>query len=125
MYLLSRSFWGRGGGLISAFLAMSAPYIALNIFVRGAIAEYYAVAFIPWIFYALLRLFETGSPRFMLLTSISVAGLILSHNLTTMMVIPYVAVLVLVFVSISLRHSKNNHIFLVIYSLLIGLLLSA
>ena len=56
MYLFAKEFWGKNGAVVSATLYLFAPYHALNIYVRGAIAELWAYAFIPLVFFAIYKL---------------------------------------------------------------------
>ena len=50
MYILASSFWGRLGGMLSAVLYLYSPYHALDIYVRGAVDEFWAMAFLPFVF---------------------------------------------------------------------------
>jgi uncharacterized membrane protein len=90
MFLLAREFWGKNGGLVSAALYLYAPYHALDIYVRGDIAEFWAYTFIPLIFYGIWKAYVTRKWRFVVVGSIGYACVILSHNLTAMMVTPFV-----------------------------------
>jgi uncharacterized membrane protein len=47
MYLLAREFWGEMGGIISGLFYVYAPYHAVDVYVRGAVAEFWAMAFLP------------------------------------------------------------------------------
>lgn len=85
MYLLGRSFWGNLGGIISAILYMYAPYNALNIYVRGDLAEVWGYAFVPLFFYGLINIYKTLQPKYVLIGSVGISGIILSHNLTAYM----------------------------------------
>lgn len=81
MYLLAGTFFGPVGGLIGSVMYTLAPYQAIDGFVRGALAEYWALSFIPLIFYAL-------KTKKINLYIFSLALLFLSHNLTTLYVLP-------------------------------------
>ena len=59
MYYLARQFWGEAGGIISALYYTYSPYHALNLYVRGAVAELFAFAFIPLAFYGLWKVYKT------------------------------------------------------------------
>ncbi|MBI2614069.1 MAG: hypothetical protein HYW62_04845, partial [Candidatus Levybacteria bacterium] len=58
MYLLAREFFGRLGGIISGLFYVYAPYHALDIYVRGDVAEFWAYAFIPLAFLGIYKVFE-------------------------------------------------------------------
>lgn len=125
MYLLAKEFWGRNGGLISGVLVMSAPYVAVNIFVRGAISEYYAYSFIPLVFFFLVRIYSTQKLVYVLLGSLSFAAIVLSHNLTAMMLSVFLILLCIVFTYLSVRNKTYRGLLLVFGTLGIGSLLSA
>lgn len=113
MYFLAREFWGRTGGILSAVLYVYAPYHALNIYVRGAVGEFWAYAFIPLLFLGLYKLYQLISVSttkkkekahhtkgsiwlWIAITACSYAAVILSHNLTAFMVTPFIALLGLI-----------------------------
>jgi uncharacterized membrane protein len=50
MYFLTKEFFGNLGGITSALFYLYAPYHAVQIYVRGAVAELWAYAFLPLIF---------------------------------------------------------------------------
>ena len=82
MYWLTKKYFGMVAALVSGVFYVYAPYHAVQIYVRGAVAEYWAYAFIPLVIYAFLS-------RRKFLSAISLALLILSHNLTAFMFIPF------------------------------------
>lgn len=79
MYYLGEKLWGEWAGLISGIFYIWAPYRAVNIFVRGALNEFWAMMFFPLIIYAITQVIEHGKKYLPLLT-VSYAGLLLSHN---------------------------------------------
>lgn len=58
MYFFANEFWGKTGGVISALLYIYAPYHALDIYVRGDVAEFWAYAFIPLAFFAVYKIYQ-------------------------------------------------------------------
>lgn len=107
------------GGLVVATLIGLAPYRALNLYVRGAISESWGILFIPWLWYGLAGLLESVSLSVKktystLVTRIftngftnvlttnwfivvcAALGILLSHNLTTLMSFPITALFVLI-----------------------------
>ncbi|HEX9116594.1 MAG TPA: 6-pyruvoyl-tetrahydropterin synthase-related protein, partial [Anaerolineae bacterium] len=98
-YLLARDLFGAdrpAAALVAATAYMYAPYLLTNVFVRGALAETGAQAFLPWIFWSLRRLLRSDRPgRYLLPAALSLAGLALTHNVTLLFVPPaYLAYLV-------------------------------
>ncbi len=99
MYLLARRFTNSLGGIVAGVLYLYFPYHAINIYVRGAVGEYFAYIFTPLIFLGIYVLYEKIQKTKKIpvlqsvLFSIPIALVIISHNLTTYMVglflIPY------------------------------------
>lgn len=96
MYLFAKEFWGKVGGLFSAVLYLFAPYHALNTYVRGDVGELYAYFFIPLIFYGIWKYLQKEDFKFILIGALSFAGVIVSHNLSALMIAPFVLVTVLI-----------------------------
>lgn len=82
MYLWARR-WGQWSGMVAAILYGFAPYRFVDMYVRGAIGEHVAFIFPPLILLGLDR----GS---LFVTSLSMVGLILSHNAVSLMFLPVV-----------------------------------
>ncbi len=123
MYFLAREFWGEKGGLVSGVLYALAPYHGVNLYVRGAISEMWAYAFVPLAFYGVWKISQARSKTAFLLGSFGVAGVILSHNLTAMMILPFVALLALILAIVNKKQGRRS--LLPIAVLVVGLLLSA
>jgi len=90
MYLLGRTLWGRSGGFISALFYAYLPYRAVDVFVRGAVGELYAYAFLPFIFWACKKTLE-GDKYARLVLALSTAALLTSHNIISMIILPFLA----------------------------------
>jgi hypothetical protein len=103
MYLFASELWGKLGGSLSAIFYVFAPYHARNLFGRGAMGELWAVAWIPLVFWAFLRLSKKPDRWNALLLGVAAALLILSHNLTAMLVL---GVLTLI-AALQLRANKS------------------
>lgn len=124
MYLLSKEFFGKKGGIFSAALYIFAPFHAVEIYVRGDFAENFAYAFLPLLFYGLWKISRTFQWKYTVISALSFAFIILSHNLTAMMISPFV----LLFIGfILLRENKKRLIisFYLLFPLLLGVLLSS
>lgn len=118
MYLLTKEFWGRIGGLLSSVLYLFAPYHALNVYVRGDVGEVYAFLFIPLIFYGIWKYFNEEKFKYIIIGSLSYAGLITSHNLSAMMITPFIFLVVVILI-----YKRRNFSLLLIP--LIGILVSS
>ena len=91
MYLLAREFWGRGGGLLASILYTYAPYHAVDFYVRGAMNEFWAMALFPAILWTSYSLLKSGR-RWLPWLTLSLAGLLLAHNLMLLIFAPLVVV---------------------------------
>lgn len=107
MYLLAREFWGKLGGTVSALFYLYAPYHALDIYVRGAVGEFWAYAFIPLTVLGLYKVFQKGTWGWVVVGAVSYSGIILSHNLTALMITPFLIALIIILGYSSYRRDKN------------------
>lgn len=117
MYLLGKEFWGKLGGVFSAILYVYAPYHAVDIYVRGDVAEFWAYSLIPLLFYSLLKLSKEFKFKYIILGSISYSLLIMSHNLTAMMITPFAFIfsLFLIFFSSKKKKLSLDYLYLFIF----------
>lgn len=150
MYLFAKEFWGKFGGIVSAILYMYAPYHALNIYVRGAIGELWAYAFVPLAFYGIYKLFiatedsakaeskaKSKKQKLKMInqtyelwfwTAIAALGyalIITSHNLSAMMVTPFLFVFALILYLGSRWQQTRFRSYFILLSLMLGIFLSA
>ncbi len=125
MYLLAREFWGELGGVVAGLFYLYAPYHALDIYVRGDVAEFWAYAFLPLAFYGLWKLYKEQKWKFVALGALGYAGIILSHNLTAMMVTPFLIIVTLLYCYIAYRKKKLSTIYYLLSTIFLGLLVSA
>jgi hypothetical protein len=95
MYFFAAKLFGRDAGFAAAVLYLFAPYRALDSYVRGAIAESFAIALIPLVFYLFLKITEKAERKAVLGGSLSLAAFLLSHNIMTMLFMPFVALWIL------------------------------
>ncbi|MEX2012951.1 MAG: 6-pyruvoyl-tetrahydropterin synthase-related protein [Candidatus Levyibacteriota bacterium] len=126
MYLLGKEFWGKLGGVVSALFYVYVPFHAVDIYVRGDVAEFWAYAFIPLAFFGIYKVFQTkGDFKWVVIGGLGYAGIILSHNLTAMMVTPFILIIILLYFYIALKRKELYAIRYPLYALALGLSLSA
>lgn len=89
MYILSEKLFGKKAAFLSAFLYVYAPYRAVDMYVRGALSEAWAFVFFPLIFYTAFCLSEKVNIKKIIYLSFSLAGLFLTHNVTSLMFLPF------------------------------------
>lgn len=106
MYLLTRR-WGRFAAITAATLFLAAPYRAVDIYVRGAINEVWAIAWLPWLLWAAWQIPQHPKRGFTL-TALFTALIIMTHNLTAFIGLPILGVLTLGY--LWLHHREWKHI---------------
>lgn len=84
MWLLGRELFGKYPGIVASALYVYAPYRALDIYVRGALAEAWSIALLPLVMYGFLKLGRESKQRWFLLSTISMFALLTSHNIMTL-----------------------------------------
>lgn len=89
MYFFAKYLFGQKGGILAAVLYTYAPYKAVDMYVRGSLSETWAFIFFPLIFLASAVLAKRISLKNILFLSISLAGLALTHNVATLMFLPF------------------------------------
>ena len=106
MYLLSKEFFGKLGGLISAVFYTYAPYHAVDVYVRGAFPEFWSMVFLPAIFWSFYKLKQSCKWKFFIFSIIFTSSLILTHNLVVVMVAPFISVWI-IFLALSSKDKKK------------------
>lgn len=118
MYIFAKEFLGKFSAVITALFYVYAPYHAVNIYVRGAVSEFWAYSFIPLAFWGLYKVHQTEKFRYVAFAALFFALIVLSHNLAAFVTAPF-----LLLYSFFLFFKKRN--VKLFYSLGLGLLLSA
>lgn len=90
--------------LLASILYMSFPYHLTDLYTRNALGEYVSFVFIPLVFLGLYNLFNsTENPYYLVIGAV---GLILTHNLSTVMV----AFFAFLYLLINIKKLKSNKI---------------
>lgn len=121
MYILVRSLLGAWPGLIASLLYTYIPYKAVEVYVRGALSEFWAQIFFPLILWAIYRLIKSGKTKYLIWFALSTAALATTHALMTMIFAPIAVVWAIYW----LADERWNNLFKVIWGGLIGFGLSA
>ena len=89
VYASTRSLWGPVGGVMAAVAYTYFPYHLADAYLRGAVPEFFAFIWPPLILWATTDAFRRERPVGPLLWgALAWAGLIFTHNLTALMMIP-------------------------------------
>lgn len=90
MYYLGEKLFNRFVGLVSGTAFIYIPYRAVDLYVRGALAELTAITFLALTLMLAVTWFKKPSWRLTALAAAALAGIFLSHNLTGMISLPFV-----------------------------------
>lgn len=123
MYMFSREYIDKWGSFIASSAYMYAPYHAVDVYVRGALPEFWTFVFIPLLFYLYKKIFDTRKIGYVIITGIVFCFLILTHNLVAMMSCFLLSIYIL-YLLIATRY-KKIFVFQVLLSGIISLGLSA
>ena len=88
MYLLASEFFGKIGGVVAAVFYIFAPYHAIDVYVRGAANEAWALVWFPAILWSIYKLVKTGQLIFILFSAVFTAFLTISHLPMMMVFVP-------------------------------------
>jgi len=127
MFLLLKNLTGYYGAIIGAVLYIYAPYHASLVFVRGAIGELWAYAFLPLTAAFYLNGFENKRNNFVY-TVIGLSGIILSHTIYGYLTVVFVIFFSLIFIIIRFLKEKGvgvGRFFEYLKPVIISLLLTA
>lgn len=92
LYFLVREFFGRMGAMAAAILYALAPYRALNVYVRGALAESFSLAILPFLWLFIYRTIKAPNYKNSALLALSLASLLITHNVSTLMYFVFTAI---------------------------------
>jgi len=129
MFYLAKKYFGTAGGVVAAVIYVYFPYHAVNLYVRGAVGELFAYAFLPIIFLGLSKLIDTNDKKIsesIIVVSIFSIGIFLvaiSHNLTYLMLLIILAPVTLL--SLFFTKNKSKFLLLVASSIVLGSLMAS
>ena len=88
MYLFLKEYLSKTAGLIGALLYTYIPYKAVNVYVRGALNEFWCLVFYPLLFWSSWKLIKEGGKKNLVFFAVSIALLLLTHNVMTLIFLP-------------------------------------
>ncbi|OGE43692.1 hypothetical protein A3B45_03320 [Candidatus Daviesbacteria bacterium RIFCSPLOWO2_01_FULL_39_12] len=121
MYYLGKEIFGKEAGFVAAILYQFVPYKALDLYVRGALAESFAISIVPLCFLFAYKLIREFKVRYFIILTISLAILLTSHNIMTIFFIPTL----ILFCAFWIYIEKSKLFIPLILSLALGFGLSA
>ncbi len=121
IYVLVSELTNRWSGFVASILYTYIPYKAVEVYVRGALSEFWAQIFFPLILWSIYKLIKTGKVIYIVLMGLSIGFLATTHALMTMIFVPIAGLWALYW----LMRVKWNSLFKVIWGGLLGFGLSA
>ncbi len=128
MFLLAKklfaSFWG---GVIAALFWLLLPYRALDLYVRGSLAEYWGLNLLPLVFYWTKKFFVDQSLRRGLVLALGLFFLLIAHNGVALIGVGWLAIFLLFLLLINQDWSflKPKRWLVLVWPFLLSALLAA
>jgi hypothetical protein len=107
-YKLGKILFGNRGGILLSAAFTLAPYRAVNLFVRGAISEAWGMMALPWILLGIIQIIKQKEKKGLITLTIGLTVLMLSHNLTTLMFVPFSFLFAISYLLINTRNIKKS-----------------
>lgn len=85
MFLFSRTYFGKWGGVLSATFYTFAPYRFVDIYVRGSIGEVWSLTFLPFLLFFITKAIKEKKVQYFWIASLTYAFLTFSHNILAVM----------------------------------------
>jgi hypothetical protein len=105
MYLFGRLHMAPGPALVAAAVYVYLPYHLLNLYARGALAEFLGFVWLPLVLWAFHRLLTAPGhkPLWLALAALLSGALVVTHSLSALIFAPFAAVYV---VLVALAHRR-------------------
>lgn len=122
MFIFLKTLVGEWPAFVGSLLYSYAPYKAAEVYVRGSLSEFFSFIFFPLIFWAGLKLVQSGHLKYAVWLSVSIGLLLTTHNLMSFIFLPIAGIWIITLIII---WKKWKVIAKVILSCLLGLGLAA
>lgn len=97
MFFASRALWkNTWAGIVSAILYVYFPYRMVDLYVRGSIGESLSFVLFPLLFYLAIKLIDKSSFLLVGGIAVSVAFLVMTHNIMIVLFMPLYIVFILI-----------------------------
>ncbi len=121
MYLFVEQLTNKKTAILAGALYTLAPYRALDLYVRGAIGESFAILIVPLLFYMSLLLTKDPKPKHFIVMTLVTFAFLVSHNVSVVLWAP---VFLIWFIYLVYKY-KLKAIWPVVLSVLIGIGISS
>ncbi len=107
MYLWVKKHFGKLAGLTAGILYMYAPYHSVDIYVRGALSEFFSFVWIPAVFWGFDKLAEKRNALWVVLTGILLSFVVLTHNLIALPFLPFLVCYLLYLLLTNKKYARS------------------
>lgn len=97
MFFLAKEIFGRWGGVVASLFYLWAPFRLVDLYVRGSLGESLAFVLYPLLFLSLIKL-KQNKLLWVGLGALFLAALILTHNVSALLMIPFLVAFAFLFV---------------------------
>lgn len=123
MYILAKELWGKLEGLTAAIFYMYVPYRAIDVYIRGALAESFSFVWLPVILWSFYKLQKTQKIIYVYLSGLFLGFLIITHNL---IFLPFILLLPFYLLFLIWKSSNKKYsIIHILYSIIFAFGISA
>jgi len=84
IFQFAKIIFGKKGAFFSIFLWLFLPYRAVDLYVRGSLAEYWGISLLPWAFYFLLQFLKKEDFSSWIKMVLLLFLLFITHNITAL-----------------------------------------
>ncbi len=91
MYLFASRVMNKDAGLVAAIAYLFAPYHIVDLYVRGAMPEFLAFVFPPFILWGIYQIYSTHRVFYIPLTALAYGAMLLTHVQMTVLFSPVIA----------------------------------
>ncbi len=91
MYWFAARVMDKHAGLVAAIAYLFVPYHVVDLYVRGAMAEFLAFVFPPFVLWGLYQIFSTRRAFYIPLTALAYGAMLLTHVQMTVLFSPVIA----------------------------------
>ncbi len=92
MVLLARDIYPRQSSwtaIVAGVAYAYTPYLLINLYVRGALAEFGLQALLPWLFWSFRRIWRAENPfHYLIVSALTLGGLAFTHTISLLIVPP-------------------------------------
>lgn len=111
MYLFLKDYLSKTAGLFGVLLYTYIPYKAVNVYVRGALNEFWCLVFYPLLFWSSWKLIKEGGKKNLIFFAVSTFLILITHNLMTLIFLPVLGIWIILQVILEKKYKTFLSVF--------------